>query len=145
MDAIDREILESLRLNARMTFKDLGERVHLSANTVSERVRRLEGAGVIRGYDVKLDLRALGLPLEAIIEVKLAPGTTDAFEREIASMPGVLEATLVTGRFDYMLRVACRDQEALIALTEDLRARTAVQDTYSRLPLRTIRVRGRLD
>ncbi len=145
MDAIDREIIESLRTNARMTFKELGERVHLSANTVSERVRRLETSGVIRGYDVKLDLRALGLPLEAIIEVKLAPGTTDAFEREVAAMPGVLEATLVTGRFDYLLRVACRDQEALIALTEALRARTAVQDTYSRLPLRTVSVRGRLD
>ncbi len=146
MDRTDREIIEALRHNARLSFKDLGEAVHLSPNAVAERVRRLEATGVIRGYDVELDLRALGLALTAIIEVKLAPGqTAESFENAIATLPGMLEATLVTGRFDYLLRVACRDQEALVELTETLRARGGVQETYSRLPLRTVEVRGRLD
>jgi Lrp/AsnC family transcriptional regulator, leucine-responsive regulatory protein len=146
MDKIDREIIETLRKNARMSFKELGERVHLSPNAVSERVRRLEANRVIEGYDVKLDLRALGLPLAAIIEVKLAAGVTaEAFERTLATLPGLLEAMLVTGRFDYLLRVACRDQQALVDLTEALRARGGVQETYSRLPLRSVAVKGRLD
>jgi Lrp/AsnC family leucine-responsive transcriptional regulator len=146
IDRIDREIIECLRINARMSYKDIGERAHLSANAVSERVRRLESDGVIVGFDVRLDLRLLDFPMAAIIEVKLAAGqTADAFEAHLKTLPGVLEATLVTGAFDYLLRVACRDQEALVQLTEKLRARGGVQETHSRVPLRTVRLSTRLD
>lgn len=145
MDNIDREIIECLRSNARTSYKELGERVFLSANAVSERVRRLEASGAIQGYDVRLDLRALGYPLVAIIEVKLSAGqTADAFEAGLRHVPGILEATLVTGAFDYMLRVACRDQEAVVQLTERLRAHGGIQETFSRVPLRTVKLTGRL-
>ncbi|MBV8660423.1 MAG: Lrp/AsnC family transcriptional regulator [Burkholderiales bacterium] len=144
-DKIDREIIEALRCNARVSYKELGEQVFLSANAVSERVRRLQEDGVILGYEARVDMRALNLPLVAIIDVKLSPGTTAiAFEAGLQGIAGIVEATLMTGSFDYMLRVACRDQEALVHLTETLRERGGVQETYTRVLLRTANLKTRL-
>ena len=141
MDKFDREIIGALWENARTSYKVLAERVFLSPNAVSERIRHLEEASVIQKYEVKVDLRALGMPLAAIIDVKLSPSTTAlAFEAELQNISGILEATLMTGAFDYVLRVACRDQEALVQLTEKLRAGGLVQETYTRMPLRTVKL-----
>ena len=75
--------------------------------------------------------------------VSLSPNTTAVkFEAELQKISGILEATLMTGAFDYMLRVACRDQEALVRLTEELRAGGLVQETYTRMPLRTVKLSG---
>ena len=146
MDKFDREIIAVLWENARATYRELGERVHLSANAVSERLRRLEETGVIQKYEIKVDLRAMGMPLAAIIDVKLSPNTTAAkFEAELQKISGIREATLMTGAFDYMLRVACPDQEALVRLTEELRAGGMVQETYTRMPLRTVVLDGGLE
>ncbi len=141
MDKFDREIIAALWENARTSYKVLSERVYLSPNAVSERIRRLEESGVIQKYEAKVDLRAMGMPLAAIIDVKLSPNTTaEKFEAELQNIPGILEATLMTGAFDYVLRVACRDQEALVRLTEALRAGGLVQETYTRMPLRTVKL-----
>src|SRR5277367_5589960 len=87
MDKYDREIIASLWENARTSYKVLGERVFLSPNAVSERIRRLEEAGVIQKYEVKVDLRAMGMPLAAIIDVKLSPNTTAVkFEAELQNI-----------------------------------------------------------
>src|SRR5664279_4590866 len=105
MDKFDREIISALWENARTSYKVLGDRIFLSPNAVAERIRRLEESGVIQKYEVKVDLRAMGMPLSVIIDVKLAPHTTaDKFEAELQKVSGVLEATLMTGAFDYMLR-----------------------------------------
>ncbi|WP_374355771.1 Lrp/AsnC family transcriptional regulator [Chitinimonas sp.] len=146
IDKIDREILEILRVNARATFKELGERVCLSANAVAERVRHLQEAGVILGYHARVNLSLLELPLQACIDIKLSPGTSAAsFEAGLHGIAGILEATLMTGSFDYVLRVACRNQEALVNLTERLRANGAVQETYTRMLLRSVCVNTRLE
>lgn len=145
MDKIDREILEALRRDARISYKDLGQRVFLSANAVSERVRRLQERGIILGYEARVDWAALELPLVAFIDVKLSPGTTaEAFEASLHGIAGIVEVTLMTGSFDYMLRVACRDQEALVRLTETLRARGGLQETYTRLLLRSVGLKTRV-
>jgi Lrp/AsnC family leucine-responsive transcriptional regulator len=145
MDKLDREIIEALRVNARVSYKDLGEGVFLSANAVSDRLRRLEEQGVIQGYEARINLRALDLPLGAVIEVKLNPGVTAAaFEAGLEGIPGIVEAMLMTGSFDYMVRVACRDQDALIRLTETLRERGGAKETHTRLLLRSVTLRTRL-
>src|SRR5688572_760692 len=74
MDRIDREILRILRDDGRIGWSELGARVHLSANATAERVRRLRRAGVIRRFTVEVDQESLGRTLEAVIEVKVAPG-----------------------------------------------------------------------
>ncbi|NVD99078.1 Lrp/AsnC family transcriptional regulator [Massilia sp. BJB1822] len=138
---MDAKIVALLRGDARISYKEIGERVHLSANAVAERMRRLETSGVILGYHARIDPHALDLSLQAIIDVKLLPGVTaQAFEATLQTIPGVMEAVLMTGSFDYAVRVACANQEALVRLNENLRARGGVQDTNTRIMLRSLQI-----
>ena len=137
MDKIDRQIIELLKKDARLSYRELGEHVFLSANTVADRVRRLIQDKVLLGFHAEVNLVALDLPLQALIDIKLLHATSAAqFEAAIASIPGIIEATLMTGAHDYMLRVACFDQADLVRLIEALRSRAGVQDTFSRVILR---------
>jgi len=141
MDKIDREILRALEIDGRCSFTDLGAAVHLSASATAERVRRLLESGAIVGIHAVVDPAALGCTIEAQIDVKLRPTTSaDAFERAIRDVPQVSTATLVTGSFDYALRVACSDRADLAELTETIRNKAGAQETYSRIILREIRV-----
>lgn len=139
MDRIDRDILGMLARDGRLSLRELGEAVHLSPNAVAERFRRLQASGAIRHIRATLDPAALGRPLEAQIDVKLSPDTPAlAFETALRHLPQVVSGTLMTGSFDYSLRVACVDREDLMQLTEALRRTAGVQDTYTRLVLREV-------
>ena len=139
LDKIDREIIELLRSDARLSYRELGERVCLSANTVADRVRRLVGERVLQGFGARVDFAALGLAVQAFIDVKMLPGTTaEHFEAVVQFIPGVIEANVVTGTYDYLLRVACRDHADLMRLVEALRREAGVQDTHSRVVLKHI-------
>lgn len=145
MDHIDRRIIELLRADGRMSYRDLAQEVGLGANTVADRVRRLADAGVIEGFEARVNLAALGLTTEAMIDVKLRQGVPAAqFEAAVQNVPGVVELTLMTGAFDYMVRVACRDQTHLMQVIEQLRAGSGAQDTQSRVILRAVRSRAPL-
>ena len=136
MDEIDRAILSRLKEDARISFRDLGEAVGLSANAVADRVRRLVAAGTIRGFRAEIDPRANGARLAAFVDLRLASGiAADTFEAALRTMRGVVSAALTTGNFDYTLRVAVADESALVALIEALRARGA-SETHSRIILR---------
>lgn len=139
MDKSDRIILSLLRRDGRLSYKDLGEAVMLSANAAAERVRRLIASGVIRSIRAEVSVAQTGRPLEAQIDIKLRPDTTAlAFEIAIRGLPQVVSAMLVTGSFDYAVRVACIDQDDLVKVTETLREKAGVQETYSRLILREV-------
>jgi Lrp/AsnC family leucine-responsive transcriptional regulator len=136
MDEIDRVILRELRDDGRISFRDLGEAVGLSANAVAERVRRLVSAGTIRRFRAEIDPSASGARLAAFVDLRLASGTpADAFDAALRATPGVVSASLTTGNFDYTLRVAVKDESALVALIEALRAHGA-SETHSRIILR---------
>jgi Lrp/AsnC family leucine-responsive transcriptional regulator len=141
MDKMDREILGILQVDGRRSYTDLAEAVHLSANAVADRVRRMFKNGTILGVRAIVDRAALGMTIEAQIDVKLRPTTSaEAFERAIGELPQVLTATLLTGSFDYALRVACSDRADLAAVTETIRNRAGAQETYSRIILREVQV-----
>ena len=136
MDEIDRAILRRLREDARLSFRDLGDAVGLSANAAAERVRRLVGSGTIRRFRAEIDPAVSGGRLAAFVELRLASGTAaDEFEATLRATPGVVAAALTTGNFDYTLRVAVADEAALVTLIERLRARGA-SETHSRIILR---------
>ena len=119
-----REIIRLLQTDGRASYTDIGAAVHLSANAAADRVRRLLQDGTIVGIHAVVDPAALGLTIEAQIDVKLRPTTSaDDFERAIRDVPQVLTATLLTGSFDYALRVACSDRADLAELTETIRNR----------------------
>lgn len=139
MDQIDREILSLLLRDGRLSFRELAEAVHLSPNAVAERFRRLQAGGVIRHIRATLDPAALGRTLQAQIEVKLAAETSALdFEAVLRHLPQVVSATLMTGSFDYAVRVACTNRDDLMHLTETLRKSAGVRETYTRLILREV-------
>ncbi len=138
MDQLDRAILGELVRNARISYRDLGAAVGLSANAAADRVRRLRRDGVITGFTATLDPAAAGRRLVALIDIRLAAaGTNEAFEAEVAELEAVTDALHVTGRFDYQLRVACRDTAELDRLLRQLKRGGAVTETETRVVLRS--------
>jgi Lrp/AsnC family leucine-responsive transcriptional regulator len=114
LDEIDRKILRELRADGRLSNLKLAEKVGLSATPCWNRVRSLEERGVIEGYAALLNHKAIGLPDTVIIEVTLDrhdDEAVDRFGQEIAMLPEVLEAYLVTGEYDYLIKVAVAGTE----------------------------------
>jgi Lrp/AsnC family transcriptional regulator, leucine-responsive regulatory protein len=143
MDATDREIVGELTRNARISFRDLGAAVGLSANAAADRVRRLRDTGVITGFTATVDQGAAGRGLIAYIDIRMASNmTNDRFEVEVAQLDAVMEAVHLTGRSDYLLRVACRDTLELDQLLRHLKREHGVSDTETRIVLRSAFTRG---
>ncbi len=108
LDHIDHKILRHLQENARITNAELADRVGLSPTPCLRRLRRLETDGIIKGYHTEVDREALGVNVTVIILVKLEredDKTLREFEAEIKKRPEVMECYLVTGKFDYFIRV----------------------------------------
>jgi Lrp/AsnC family leucine-responsive transcriptional regulator len=109
MDAIDKKILRTLARQGRLTNAELAEKVGLSPSPCWTRVKRLEQAGVIRGYAALLDQAALGLPDTVFIEVMMErhdEAQLRRFEEAVADIPEILECHLVTGEYDYVIKAA---------------------------------------
>ncbi len=108
LDHIDHKILRHLQENARITNAELADRVGLSPTPCLRRLRRLEADGVIKGYHTEIDREALGVNVTVIILVKLEredDKTLREFEKAIKDRNEVMECYLVTGKFDYFIRV----------------------------------------
>lgn len=120
MDPINRHILQELQTDGRVSFRELADRVGLSAPAVTERVRRLERDGVIRGYSADVDPDAVGYPLLSIVRVHSA-GTRSGEVDELARhLPEVVECHRVTGSESHVLRVRVRDMAHLNEVVEQL-------------------------
>ena len=139
IDATDRRIIDQLARDGRLSWRDLGERVHLSATSTADRVRRLERAGVIAGYRAVLDPAALGRTVRAVIDVALQPGGDPAaFEARLAERPEVTFAAYVTGPADYTVLADCAGPEGLDALVRWLKQEAGVARTESKVVLRNV-------
>jgi Lrp/AsnC family leucine-responsive transcriptional regulator len=109
LDDTDRRILRELRRDGRLSNARLAEQVGLSATPCWNRVRALEESGVIEGYAALLNQQALGLPDTVLIEVTLERHDDDMlyrFGKALAELPEVMEAYLLTGEYDYLIKVA---------------------------------------
>lgn len=139
VDRIDREILGILRSDARISWRDLGARVHLSPTSAADRVRRLERDDVIAGYTVRVDPAALGRTVRAVVDVSLGAGDQmDRFEAALADREEVTFAAYVTGTADYSINVECEGAEGLDAFVRWLRADVGVARTETKLLLRVV-------
>jgi len=123
LDRIDLAILEILRSDGRITYQELSERVHLTPRPCLERVRKLERRGIIRGYGAIIDLQRLSPGVSLLVMVALSNqsgrSAQKAFEARMRECPEVIECQLVSGSFDYCLRMRCRDMEHYRVLTEE--------------------------
>ncbi len=139
VDRIDRRIIDTLATLGRISWKDLADRVHLAPSSVAERVRRLESAGVIRGYRAEVDAARLGRDLRAVVDVALPPGVDPAtFEGLLAGRDEVALAMYVTGPADYSIIVDCAGAAGLDDFIRWLKGTAAVARTETKLVLRPV-------
>ncbi|NWB84419.1 Lrp/AsnC family transcriptional regulator [Pseudomonas gingeri] len=97
MDKYDRLILGELLDNGRASFAELARKVNLSAPAVAERVAKLESSGVITGYQAKVDLAKIGLPIQCVIELRLNQHGKQQVYDDLAQIPQITECHRVTG------------------------------------------------
>jgi DNA-binding Lrp family transcriptional regulator len=112
LDRTDRLLLEVLQQDARITNAALAERVHLSESACLRRVRALESSGLIAGYGARIDQEKAGLPVNVFVHITLdRQDQTDlqAFESAVRRIPEVMECYLMSGDYDYLIRVVVAD------------------------------------
>ncbi len=145
LDATDLHILDLLQENCKRPLAAIGEKVGLSAPAVTDRIHKLEQAGVITGYVALLDGRTLGLDVMAFIGVSIGhPRLIDAFEREIENLEDVLECHHVTGGHTLMLKVKTENTESLESLIDRVRSIEGVTRTETMIVLSTRAERTRI-
>ncbi|HCQ66512.1 MAG TPA: AsnC family transcriptional regulator [Rhodobacteraceae bacterium] len=142
LDSTDRRILTVLQKNGRISNADLSERINLSPSACHRRVQRLEQDGYIRGYVAMCDPKRVGKATTVFVEITLA-GQADelleAFEREVALVPEILECHLMAGKSDYILKVVAEDTEDFARIHRQKLARLpGVQGMQSSFALRTV-------
>lgn len=142
LDSIDRRILGVLQKTGRVSNADLSDKVNLSPSACHRRVQRLEAEGFIKDYVALLDPRKMGCPTTVFVEITLsgqADEVLDAFERDVALVPDVLECHLMAGTADYMLKVVAENTEDFARIHRQYLARLpGVQGMQSSFALRTV-------
>jgi Lrp/AsnC family transcriptional regulator, leucine-responsive regulatory protein len=104
LDAIDARILSALAADARISVADLARAIGMSPPSVAERMKRLEEAGVIEGYTVRIDPRALGLPIAAWLRVRPVPGQLKKVMEILQGLPEITECDRITGEDCFIAR-----------------------------------------
>ena len=126
LDKKDRQILQALQADARQSLAALGKRIGLSQPAMSERVRKLEEAGVIEGYGARINLKAVGLGLQAMIRVRTTHAHIQHYVQLFQSMPEVIEADRITGEDCFIVRCAFAEPADLERLVDALAVHGAV-------------------
>jgi Lrp/AsnC family leucine-responsive transcriptional regulator len=122
MDNLDRKILRSLQLDARIKNADLARDLGVAPSTMLERVRRLEERGFFNGFKAVINPEKLGLTVQAMVSVSLGQHSTKTiqpFEQAVKSFPNILVCYHVTGRFDYILHVVAKSLNHLGVLVKE--------------------------
>jgi Lrp/AsnC family leucine-responsive transcriptional regulator len=142
LDDTDRRILVVLQKSGRISNADLSEKINLSPSACHRRVQQLEQSGFIRNYVALLDPRKVDRPTTIFVEITLsgqADEVLDAFEREVAKVPDVLECHLMAGTADYLLKVVAADTDHFAQIHRRYLARLpGVQTMQSSFALRTV-------
>jgi|TARA_R110000850_G_scaffold25575_2_gene73711 Lrp/AsnC family leucine-responsive transcriptional regulator len=114
IDDTDARLLRLVQRDARLTSAQLSEKLNLSPSACHRRLQRLEATGIIHKTVALLNPRAVGRPTTVFVEISLATqadDVLDAFEAAVTRIPDVLECHLMTGAYDYLLKVVARDSE----------------------------------
>ena len=142
LDDVDRALLRHLAADARITNAALAEAVGVAPSTCLARVRSLRERGVIRGYHADVDAAAVGLPLQAMISVRLQSAARDRlgeFLGLVRRLPAVRDVYFVAGADDYLLHVATAGTGALRDLVDTLNGHRDVAGTVTSLIFEHIR------
>lgn len=142
IDKKDQQLLNLLQRQGRMTIAELAEQVHLSDTPCLRRVKKLEQSGVIKGYSALLDPKTIGLQVQALAFIQLIDNTwnsAEIFEKAVAELEEVIECAVVTGGYDYMLKIVAPDLESYgVFVRNKLGAIKVVAKTESTLAIKQV-------
>jgi DNA-binding Lrp family transcriptional regulator len=144
LDRADLKLLEALQRDGRATVQALSEAIHLSARATLNRVRKLEARGLIEGYRALVSRAALGEPVCVFAEIALKDqrqAAVQRFEKRMAASREVIACYVISGRFDYIVRIACPhldDYHRLISAWLD-DASLGVEKIVTNIELQTIK------
>lgn len=143
LDQFDRQIIEALQRNARLSNLELAGRIALSHSAISRRIKRLEDAGVIKGYSARIDREAAGESVRAFVGVAREPSVPAMEVAEaLRKIAGVASCWIVSGDYDVMIELAARDMAAFSAVMLDqVQTAKGVAATRSMLVLSTLKER----
>ncbi|KHK62643.1 MULTISPECIES: Lrp/AsnC family transcriptional regulator [Pseudomonas] len=148
LDAFDRKILTALQRDGRLSNVQLAEEIGLSPSPCLRRVRMLEEAGVIRGYQAVLDRDEVGLGMTIFVGIKVERHTderAEAFRQAVTALPEVISAFLVSGESDFLLQVVVPDLRAYDRfVTSKLLKLPGVSDIRSNFAINTVKAPGPL-
>lgn len=148
LDAFDRKILVALQRDGRLSNVQLAEEIGLSPSPCLRRVRMLEEAGVIRGYQAVLDRDEVGLGLTIFVGVKVERHNderAEAFRQAVTALPEVISAFLVSGESDFLLQVVVPELRAYDRfVTGQLLKLPGISDIRSNFAINTVKTPGAL-
>tara|TARA_B100000427_G_C15462724_1_gene574807 strand:- start:736 stop:1227 length:492 start_codon:yes stop_codon:yes gene_type:complete len=139
LDDTDRRIISVLQSDARASMRSIAEQAGVSLGTVSNRVHRLEDAGVIRGYTVQLNPELSGWELTVVIGLRIQKGRLIEIQEKIAQDNRIYSAYDVTGEFDSMIIARAKDRRDLDDLTKNVISIDGVESSVTHLVLNTVK------
>jgi Lrp/AsnC family leucine-responsive transcriptional regulator len=145
LDDVDRLLIEELQSDARLSLAELGRRVGLTPPAVADRLRRLEDEGAITGYAARVDPRALGFALTAVVRIRPAPRMIAKVADLARATPEVVECLRITGEDCFIMRLHVRDVQHLEELIDSfvLYGQTTTSIVQSAaVPLRAVTVQA---
>lgn len=144
LDTTDRTILAALLEDARISQRGLAKRVGVAQGTITNRLRRLEEMGVIKGYTVLLDAESIGWTMTVITGLRIQKGTMIDVQQQIAADPRVFAVYDVTGDYDSMVLARVQGRKDLDDLTKTVFTMEGVQRSITQVVLNTVKEDGRV-
>ena len=133
MDKLDYRILNILKENGRETASDISKAIHLSVSAVLDRIKKMEEAGIIKGYTVRVDAKAL-------MEISLEhPRFHDSFTEIILEHPNILDCYYLTGDYDFVLKISCSSSDELESIHRTIKSIPGVSATRTHFVLKEIK------
>ena len=144
LDTTDRALLAALLEDARISQRGLAKRVGVAQGTITNRLRRLEEMGVIKGYTVLLDAESIGWTMTVITGLRIQKGSMIDVQKQIAADPRVFAVYDVTGDYDSMVLARVRGRKDLDDLTKTVFTLNGVQRSFTQVVLNTVKEDGRV-
>ena len=144
LNETDKKILENLLEDARFSSRQIAKNVGVSVGTVLSRIKKMEEAGLIKGYSVILDHEKIGYELTVVTEITVSKGRLVEMENEIAKVPGVCGVYDVTGLTDAIIIGKFKNREDLGKFTKHLLALPYIERTNTHVVLTTVKENFRL-
>ena len=139
IDDTDRSIIRGLEADARMSLRSIASEIGVSLGTVSNRLKKMESSGVIKGYKIQIDPEKVGWGLTVVVGLRIEKGRLLELQRTIAEDPRVLGVYDVTGEFDSMIVARARDRVDLDDLSKTVLSMNGITRTVTHFVLNTVK------